>query len=301
MEESATEELSIQITDFNEGRIFQRKGTIGNIVISGTYTGLLGVIEDRVLKNGTSEEVVSRTVVDPSLKNGFFLGELRGVTQGGWYNIQVRNSGNYAVSRRGSHKWAVGILVACLGQSNKKEWYYTGTDYNKHSLLRKHTDKGWTELGTRGDAAIAFGNSMIERLDVPVGLIDNTVNGSGMRKEADWGTGYWRKKPGTIDKRYLSGISAVGGSVEQVIWIQGEADAARGTVTEAEYKTTLESYNTNQVRSDIGNGSTQANLPFLNVMMIKRLGGEDELHQAIRNAQKYVAENVNDCYLAATT
>jgi hypothetical protein len=35
--------------------------------------------------------------------------------------------------------------------------------------------------------------------------------------------------------------------------------------------------------------------------MIKRPGGEDAPHQAIRNAQKYVAENVNDCYLAATT
>ena len=89
--------------------------------------------------------------------------------------------------------------------------------------------------------------------------------------------------------------------MEYVIWIQGEADAARGTVTEAEYRTSLESFITNQVRSDIGNGSSQANLPFLIVMMIKRPGGEDEPHQAIRNAQKYVAENVNDCYLAATT
>jgi hypothetical protein len=36
-------------------------------------------------------------------------------------------------------------------------------------------------------------------------------------------------------------------------------------------------------------------------MMVKRPRGRDEPHQAIRNAQKYVAENLADCYLAATT
>ncbi len=302
MEGSVSEESSIQITDFKEGRIFQRKGTIGSIIISGVYTGLPRAIEARVLRNGTSEEVVPWTVVDPSPRNGIFLGELSGVPQGGWYNIQVRDSRNHAVSSRGSHKWAVGILVACLGQSNMKEWFHTGTDLSSDTLLRKHTDKGWSELGTRGNAAIAFGNRLIERLDVPVGLIEYSANGSGLRKEADWGTGYWENtEPGSIYNRFLAGISALGGSVEYVIWIQGEADAARGTVTEAEYRTSLERFITNQVRSDIGNGSTQANLPFLIVMMIKRPGGEDGPHQAIRNAQKYIAENVADCYLAATT
>ena len=35
--------------------------------------------------------------------------------------------------------------------------------------------------------------------------------------------------------------------------------------------------------------------------MVKRPGGKDEPHQAIRNAQKYIAENLTECYLAATT
>jgi hypothetical protein len=35
--------------------------------------------------------------------------------------------------------------------------------------------------------------------------------------------------------------------------------------------------------------------------MVKRPGGKDKPHQAIRNAQKIVAEHVPDCYLAATT
>ena len=93
----------------------------------------------------------------------------------------------------------------------------------------------------------------------------------------------------------------MGGALEFVIWIQGEADAARGTVSEEEYRKSLESFITNQMRADIVNGSDKENLPVLIVMMIKRPGGKDEPHQAIRNAQKYVTEEVDDCYLAATT
>jgi hypothetical protein len=35
--------------------------------------------------------------------------------------------------------------------------------------------------------------------------------------------------------------------------------------------------------------------------MVKRPGGKDEPHQAIRNAQYQVVEKIPDCYLAATT
>ena len=154
----------------------------------------------------------------------------------------------------------------------------------------------------KGNAAIVFGNRLVERLGIPVGLLDYSVNGSGLRKEADWGMDYWENtRPGSIYNRFLSGVSAVGGNIEYVIWMQGEADAGRNTVTEAEYRASLENFITNQVRDDIGNGSNQANLPFLIVMMIKRPGGKDGPHQAIRNAQKHVAKNVPDCYPAATT
>ena len=52
---------------------------------------------------------------------------------------------------------------------------------------------------------------------------------------------------------------------------------------------------------DIANGSDFEDLPFLIVMMIKRPGGKDQPHQAIRDAQKQVAANITNSYLAATT
>jgi hypothetical protein len=299
---AALKSPAITLSDFANGRIFQRKNRSTNIVVSGTYTQQIEAIEARVVKDGTFDEVVPWTVIDASPRNGIFVGALTNVPQGGWYNLQIRSTTHPEMSIHGTHKWGVGMLVACLGQSNMKEWFYTGTDLEAHPLLRKFTDNSWSIPGKHGNAAIAFGNRIIDRLGIPVGLLDYSKNGSGLRKEADWGTGYWENTaPGSIYNRFIAGVSETGGMIEFVIWIQGEADAARGTVTAEEYAASLQRFITNQVRMDITNGSDFEDLPFLIVMMIKRPGGKDKPHQDIRNAQKHIAENVTNSYLAATT
>ena len=293
---------SVRLNDFAEGRIFQRHGNSADIVISGTYTGPVDAIEARIVGSETHAQIVSWAIIDPAPANGIFVGRLADIPQGGWYNLQVRSHSNHSVFDNGRHRWGVGMLVACLGQSNMKEWFHTGNDLKAHSLLRTFSSRGWSKTGTRGNAAIAFGNRVIGRLGIPVGLLDFAVNGSGLRKEADWGTGYWLDTaPDSIYDRFIRGVSAAGGRLESVIWIQGEADAARGSVTEEEYAGSLTHFIENQIRIDISNGSNRERLPFLVVMMIKRPGGKDQPHQAIRNAQKQVTENVADCYLAATT
>ena len=298
----STASPSINLTEFEEGRIFQRKGNSARVVISGTYSGQMNAIEARVVRSEPLTEIVPWTVIDPSPQNGIFVGQLAAVPQGGWYRIQVRSHSDHTVTDSGKNEWGVGMLVACLGQSNMKEWFYTGTDLKPHPLLRKYADNGWSMPGNQGNAAIAFGNRIIDRLGIPVGLLDYSENGSGLRKEANWGTGYWENTaPESIYNRFISGVSETGGTVEFVVWIQGEADAARGTVTAEEYAATLERFITNQVRTDITNGSDFEDLPFLVVMMIKRPGGKNKPHQAIRNAQKHVAEKVTNSYLAATT
>ena len=302
VEKTVENQPSITLTDFADGRIFQRKAGLADIVVSGTYTGPAGTIEARVVKEDGIEEIVPWTLIDDSPRNGIFVGVLSGVPQGGWYHLQVRFGRVHSVSDRGSHKWGVGILIACLGQSNMKEWFHTGESFIAHSMIRKYSDNGWTAPGTKGNGAIAFGNRLVESLGIPVGLLDYSVNGSGLRKEADWGTGYWENTaPDSIYSRFVDGVSKVGGAVEFVIWFQGEADAARKTVTETEYRDSLESFVTNQVRAHIDDGSDRQHLPFLVVMLTRRPGGYDEPHQAIRNAQKHIIENVAECYPAATT
>jgi hypothetical protein len=302
VEAATSKSPSINLNEFADGRIFQRKNHSADIVVSGTYTEQMEAIEARVVKDGTLEEIVAWTVIDASPRNGIFVGMLKNVPQGGWYNLQVRSAANPEISIQGKQRWGVGMLVACLGQSNMREWFYTGTQLKAHPLLRKFSEKGWSQLGKQGNAAIAFGNNIIDRLGIPVGLLDYSKNGSGLRKEADWGTGYWEDTaPGSIYHRFISGVSETGGAIEFVIWIQGEADAARGTVTQQEYAASLERFITHQVRMDITNSSDFEDLPFLVVTMIKRPGGKDKPHQAIRNAQKHVTETVANSYLAATT
>jgi len=114
-EVSISETSSITLVDFDDGKIFQRTGTSATITVSGTYTGMPKAIEARVVRDNTLEEIVPWTVIDPFPRKGIFLGTLPDVSQGGWYNIQVRYSNNHSVSSYGTHKWGVGILVACLG------------------------------------------------------------------------------------------------------------------------------------------------------------------------------------------
>jgi len=293
---------TLALSDFADGRIFQRQGQQADIIVSGVYTGTISGIEARVIRHGRDDAVVPWTLIDDAPGSGIFLGLLSGVPEGGWYALEVRAANDHTVRSNGQNRWGVGILIACIGQSNMKEWFFTGTDLTAHPLLRCYRDGGWHALDDRGNGAIAFGNRLIARTGVPVGLIEYAVNGSGLHRKADWGTGYWEDtRPDSIYRRFVAGVAATGGRLEFVLWIQGEADAARGTVTAEEYQAALTRFVTRQVRRDIINGSRRSQLPFLVVAMVKRPDGRDAPHQAIREAQWAVTEQVAECYLAATT
>jgi hypothetical protein len=293
---------SITLNDIAEGRIFQRQDQKADIIVSGIYTGTVAGIEARVVRHGRGEAVMPWTVIDAAPRNGIFLGLLPGVPEGGWYALEVRTIGASRIVSAGRNRWGVGMLVACIGQSNMKEWFHTGGDLEADPHLRMFNADGWQEMGTRGNGAIAFGNRIIARTGIPVGLLAYAVNGSGLHRKADWGTGYWADtRAGSIYRQFVSAVDATGGKLEFVIWIQGEADAARGTVSGEDYQTALVRFINRQVRLDIANGSHRAHLPFLVVAMVKRPGGRDAPHQALREAQWAAVDQVAEGYLAATT
>ena len=293
---------SLALNDLQEGRIFQRKGHSADIVVSGTYKGFPEAIEAQVQQFVSHAPVTPWTVIDSAPGDGIFMGILPEVPQGGWYRLAVRFANHPDIIHLGQSRWGVGMLVACIGQSNMQEWFFTGEAAKAHTLLSLHRNGQWMPMEPQGNGAVAFGNRLIGHLGIPVGLLDYAVNGSGLRKEADWGTGYWAdRSEDSIYHKFIQGTAAAGGSVEYVIWMQGEADAARGTISEGQYRNTLESFITDQVRKDISNGSSRSQLPFLIVGMVKRPIGRDLPHQAIRDAQAAVAQEIPECYLAATT
>ncbi|MDJ0721218.1 MAG: sialate O-acetylesterase [Desulfobacterales bacterium] len=293
---------AITLNEFAKGRIFQRQGRAADIIVSGSYRGVFAAIEARVIHRERGLEVVPWTVVDTDPRNGIYLGVLPQVPQGGWYVLEVRPRDRPDLSVRGRHRWGVGMLIACIGQSNMKEWFHTGNDLEADPLLRVYSGDGWRPLGTTGNGAIAFGNRLIARTGIPVGLLEFAVNGSGLLRKADWGTGFWEDtRSNSIYRRFATHVAGTGGRLEFVVWLQGAADAARGTVSGDEYEASLTRFVERQVRQDIANASSRPELPFLVVGMARRPGGRDEPHQALREAQRAVTAKVAECYLAATT
>jgi hypothetical protein len=163
------------------------------------------------------------------------------------------------------------MLIACIGQSNMREWFHTGQ--RPSALTPGHASpRGpWIEPTTAGNGALAAGNRLAAALKIPVGLLDYSVNGTGLTAKAEWGKGFWLDTgPNGIYRRWVDGVNTTGGSVEYVVWMQGEADAARGTVSREEYRTALERLVNDQIRSDIKNGSSRPQLPFLIIPLVKR-------------------------------
>jgi hypothetical protein len=289
----------LTLSDIQEGRIFQRRGRDADIVVTGTYTGVSGPVEARVVEAGTGAVVLPWTVVDGSPENGLFAGILAHVPQGGWYRLQVRSGLAPWVVVEGSHRWGVGMLVTCIGQSNMREWFYTGQDHLPSADLRRYRDGTWIQPGTTGNGALAMGNRLAATLKIPVGLLDYSVNGTGLTAKAEWGKGFWLDTgPESIYRRWIDGINAVGGAVEYVLWMQGEADAARGTISREEYRRALERFVSKQVRADIENGSGRDQLPFLIIPLVKRPSGRDLPCQWIRDAQMDALQTIDECHLA---
>lgn len=293
---------AIALHDFQEGCIFQRTGQAADIVVSGTYSGPVKTVDARVARAGNNVNVVPWTVIDRSPKDGIFMGILPEVPQGGWYRIAVRVGNQPEIQDRGQARWGVGILVACIGQSNMEEWFHSGSDRKPHSLAGLHANGRWQTDVLTGDGVISFANRLIGKLGIPVGILNYAVNGSGLRKEADWGTGYWADlSEKSLYRRFIRGVADAGGALEYVLWMQGEADAARGTITEQQYRATLTAFIEQQVRADIVNGSRLPHLPFLILGMPRRPIGKDGPHQAVRVAQRAVTEEIPDCYQAAVS
>jgi len=290
----------LSLADIEEGRIFQRQGKAADVVVTGTYTGVPGTVEARVVDAGTDAVVVPWTVVDGSPENGLYTGILHHIPQGGWYRLQVRSSMTPWIVNKGRTRWGVGMLVACIGQSNMREWFFTGKDHQPSPLLMLHRNGEWVAPGIEGNGALALGNRLASTLKIPIGLLDYSVNGTGLTAKAEWGKGFWLDTgPDGIYRRFIDGVNTAGGSVEVVLWMQGEADAARGTVSREEYRSALERFVNNQIRSDIKNGSSRPQLPFLVIPLVKRPSGRDTSCQWIRDAQMDALKTIDECHLAA--
>jgi hypothetical protein len=278
----------VTLTEPADGTIIQRVGTAGSLTISGTYSGTPTAIQARVVEDGTSTEVVGWTTIDDSLSGGTFSGTLSSIPQGGWYNVQARHSSDTAIVDNGSNKFGVGMLIPVLGQSNAEKWFSAGSG-TPNTTTRKYTESGWAT--NSGAGAIAFANAVQDGMatSIPIGLLDYGVGSTSI---ADWiSTDAGKPYP-----FFQTGLTAVGGTCEMVVWIQGEQDGYNGT-NATTYKTDLGTFVSN-IRSD----TSKASLPIMIGIIGRHTACEecDVTWQAIKDAQMSFIKATANTYVAAT-
>jgi len=217
---TATASSSIALTDVADLRVIQRAAGVGSLAISGTHTGATSV-QARVVLHGTNTVVVDWTTIAASLGASTFSGTLSGIPQGGWYNVQVRQGNATSVTATGSNRFGVGALYCFAGQSNAMQMFTIGSG-TPSSTTCKLDGSGWT--ANTGAGAVTFANAMTAALGVPVGLVDTGYNAAALTLEGLRSGGYWLDLAGAPYTIWQARVTAAGGKVEALLWLQGEAD-----------------------------------------------------------------------------
>jgi hypothetical protein len=242
----------LTVTEPADLRIYQRNGTSANVTFSGTYDGSPTAIEARIVEHGTSDEVITWTTLDDSPSAGAYSGTLS-IPQGGWYNVEVRFANDTEIVANGTHRFGVGVLVCCAGQSNSQQMFTVGSGTPNDTTSRYNGAWGVNA----GAGAIALANALNDALAVPVGMIDTGVSGAALTSEGDAGYGYWLNTSGMPWTQWVDRVTDVGGKIELLYWSQGESDA-KLSVSSATYSAGLDTL-FDRMRTEL----EQPNLPII--------------------------------------
>lgn len=255
---SGSAATGILLTDIpSDFKIYQRVGNFKSIAVAGTYLGSPDLILARAVPVGTpiSNNSYAWSVLAVMPTGGIFSGSLI-VATGGWYVLQVKDGVNPLINNVGTNKFAVGIIVALLGQSNMVglatavdqypladqstrvfkdgSWKFGG---NHDDTLTYPSNTPYSTYGgtytngdEKGDGEVFFANYLRSFTSVPVGVINKAVGGSAISS--------WQPSGGANYSSFISTLNSAGGDCEAVIWYQGEDDALAGT-SGASYQTSL--------------------------------------------------------------
>ncbi|MCE5198469.1 MAG: sialate O-acetylesterase [Armatimonadota bacterium] len=228
---------------------------VAMVPIKGTFTGSIVSVEARaiVMLGYNSGSNTEWTAIGTT--SGAFSGTLT-VPAGGWYQIEVqcKDANNAVVASAKVLKVGVGEVFITLGQSNSANCGYppqtpvddrvSTWDGSVHWVFAKDPQPiGPFEItGSGGSPWPPFASLIVQRLNVPVGLISVGIGGASVEKWLPSGN-YYRRLRGSL--KYVG----VGGA-RAVLWHQGEADAMAGTST-ANYVSRLNTI-INQSRIDAG-------------------------------------------------
>ena len=309
----------ISVDDFADYRVFQRDTgeTSRSVPITGTYADMdWDHVEARILRHGTDAVVVDWITIDLTPGEGVFSGNLT-VPQGGWYSIEVRaldGAGAVLGTSRGTHKWGVGMIILCIGQSNMSgrgqppftpatsdlavNYNNTGTWEHLADPYDDESPAGAVDEDSSAGGSMIPGiaNSLLQTFDFPIAFVPAAKGGSNLYVNgSNYGWAY-RDSSNHFDTSTLYGQSitkaqSVGG-VELIIMHQGEADLSSGRTEanyEADFATMIGHY-----RQDLS-----ANIPIFICQLGTVGSGTNDGATGVRNAQ-HDLDNGTSIFMGAT-
>lgn len=308
----------VAVNNFTADRIFQRAAgsNAKTVTITGAYTGSPTLIEARVVNFVTGDQITPWATLATSPTGGTFSGS-HSVPVGPhkrWYRLQVRDGVNTALTAAGTTKFAVGLGVLDIGQSNRVHLSDTNVSYplasqgvrrflsSAYGFVGNHDDTNtfpentvsatygatYTAGGAlRGDGAVFYANYLAIALDMPVCLLDYAVGGTAISR--------WQPVGGDLYATAMAAVAAFGGDVELVNWYQGEDNANLAT-SSASYQASLLNI-LNGVKAQTGRSSSQLGFGVVTLGTTLSYGAEGTFG-VIRSAQvDFVAANAGSYLL----
>lgn len=278
---------TLVVTEFPDGKVFQRTKNINTAVItvSGTYTGSPGAIDAQIETPTGTVVVPWVTIVDPP-SGGIFSGNIT-VPQGGPYRVRVRYHNYWGVHYLTQNDWWVGAVIVIIGQSNaagmSAQEGISNTQHTNTSQLLPATD-----FDTAEEAGYQWSKTMVgvgarqlsyelaEGLGVPVAIANFAVHGSPISK--------WVPATSDFYAFFATQMAATSNSdFEAVVWVQGEAGEDNSN-----YETNLANLIT-QLYTTTGRDSTT--LKFVYSVTGIDHGSNDDFTFDIRKAQVHLAQS----------
>lgn len=297
--------LSNEPADFT---VFQRNASdTYSLALNGTYggAGTPTTIQYRVVQHGTDTAVTGHDwqTLDASPSAGTFSGTITGIpADNQWYNVDVRWSNETGVTDEGANRWAVGMLVGVIGQSNARRMFEDGTDYTAAETVAQYSGT-WATPAANG--ARKLGDIIAATHGVAVGMLKYGVGSTALVADADTGSGDWSTYASAPYSTFDSAVTALGGALEFIIWSQGETDANReynggSAMTVSEYKTALGAL-LDQLELDITPAHGLSELPFFIAQTGRdlRASRNDDGYAAVHQAQREFCAERSNAYLGA--
>lgn len=227
-----------------DGFIFQRSGATGTVSLTCEFTGVPASVQARLVNAGTSTPVAghdwSTKIASPSGSSGVL--NFANVPQGGFYQVQIRDSADTAAITTPGNQFGVGVRIALIGQSNIEalSMLGTGTPNAKLRVYDRYRSPGQWLAPTTGAGAIELGNALVAALggNIPVGLIQYAVSGAGLQSGSGVATAtsgntarYWLDETAAAGipwHDFSTAMALIGPDVELIVYGQGESDAQTG-------------------------------------------------------------------------